>query len=551
VFDRASFGGHLYSDKAPGLALLELPSQRILGLGPAPEKWPAFYLQLWGIRVLSVGLLFVLAAFLVGRVAEGLAPGYGAPSLVAFALGTMTMPLAATGFSHVAAGALLLAAFVLAWSRRPALAGLVAGAAALTDYTAILPAALIALYVTLRGARAAAAYGVGMIPGLALLGLYDWAAFGAPWHPSYRYIDNFFAGRQATGVFGIGTPHLMQTYEVFGGPGGLLVVSPVLVIAALGLVLLRRERPVEAALASLVVLYFLLLNCSYFLPYGGVSPGPRFLVPGLPFLAVGLGPGFRRLPRTAAVATAFSVASISAITLVWSSDNPMRGTVWGELARVPAQLGSSRFVRSLTETILHAAGAGAPLGTLAVVVPAAAAVAVALAAMPWASIRAARRAYEPAWRRTVVALGAVYLVAAADIGAASGYPYGNRTAGRATEIANIDTQLTGSSPSAQQGEHVNFDVAVVSHETVTAWRLRLTIRLTPGLRLDGPPAYSIGSGCSGATVIVCNLDYLPAYHSTHVYFGVTVTGEGDQAVTAGITSDGIPGYDRPKAVISV
>ena len=73
VFDRSSHGGHLYSDKAPGLSILQLPSERIFGLGQAPEKWPPFYLQLWGVRVLSVGLLFVLCAFLVGRVAEGLA----------------------------------------------------------------------------------------------------------------------------------------------------------------------------------------------------------------------------------------------------------------------------------------------------------------------------------------------------------------------------------------------------------------------------------------------------------------------------------------------
>ena len=296
VFDRSSHGGHLYSDKAPGLSILQLPSERIFGLGRAPEKWPPFYLQLWGVRVLSVGLLFVLCAFLVGRVAEGLAPGYGAASLVAFALGTMTAPLAATGFSHVATGALLFAAFVLAWSRRPGPAGIAAGAAVLTDYTAVLAAALIGAYVALRGARAAARYGAGALPGIALLALYDWAAFGAPWHPSYRYVDNFFAGRQASGLFGLAAPHLLQTFEVFAGPGGLLVVSPVLVIAALGLLLSRRDRPAEAALAVAVTVLYVLLNCSYFLPYGGLSPGPRFLVPGLPFLCLGPRTGIPAAP---------------------------------------------------------------------------------------------------------------------------------------------------------------------------------------------------------------------------------------------------------------
>ena len=33
-FDRSSYGGHLYSDKAPGLSLLELPATEIVGCPP-------------------------------------------------------------------------------------------------------------------------------------------------------------------------------------------------------------------------------------------------------------------------------------------------------------------------------------------------------------------------------------------------------------------------------------------------------------------------------------------------------------------------------------
>ncbi len=38
------------------------------------------------------------------------------------------------------------------------------------------------------------------------------------------------------------------------------------------------------------------LSFGYFLPYGGVSPGPRFFIPAVPFLAVGLAPAFARIP---------------------------------------------------------------------------------------------------------------------------------------------------------------------------------------------------------------------------------------------------------------
>ena len=167
----------------------------------------------------------------------------------------------------------------------------------------------------------------------------------------------------------------------------------------------------------------------------------------------------------------------------------MRGTVWGELARVPMQRGSSRFVHSLTQTILHVAGLGAAAGALLIVVaPAAVAVVIALRSLPWPQIRAEQPL---AGRRSFGALAAgfagAYLVAAADVSAAAGYPYGNRTAGRAIEIANIETTLSPSIATILRGGHANFTVAVQSHETTTATGIVLTIKLTPGLRLTDRP----------------------------------------------------------------
>ena len=111
-FDKASYHGHLYSDKAPGLSLLVAVPVALLHPGP-PARWSSDDLRLWGVRLLTVGAAFLLCGFMVGRVSEGLAPGFGGIALVAFALGTLVAPFAAVSYAHVPAAALAFAAFLL------------------------------------------------------------------------------------------------------------------------------------------------------------------------------------------------------------------------------------------------------------------------------------------------------------------------------------------------------------------------------------------------------------------------------------------------------
>jgi hypothetical protein len=374
--DKASRDGHLYSDKAPGLAALELPAAEAVRL-PLPTQWPYEYLSLWVVRVLVVGVAFVLSAFLVGRVSEGLAPGFGGPALVAFALGTLMAPFAAANFDHVPAAMLGLAAFLLAWRRRAVLAGLVAGAGLAVEYEAASIVIVLAVYVALQGAWPLARYAYGVLPAAALLWTYDWLAFGAPWRASYGYVANDLAAQQASGFFGIHPPRLDAIRAVFVGRGGLLVVSPVIVLAAAGLVLLARRLPAETAVCAAVIAIFLAINSGYFLPYGGVSPGPRFLVPALPFLALGLGPAFAAWPRTASVLAVLSVIPTMGLTLTWGSADSVPGTIWGALVALPS--GSSRLAGHLAASALDWIGAGREGGAVVAALSAAAALTLALA----------------------------------------------------------------------------------------------------------------------------------------------------------------------------
>lgn len=536
-FDRALYRGHFYSDKAPGMSLFEVPAVEAV-LNTSVSDAPTYSLRLWLIRLLASGIAYVACAFAVGRIGEGLAPGFGAPTLVAFALGTLVAPFAAANFSHVPVAALGFGAFAFAWARRPRLAGLLAGIAVLCEYQAIAQLLIVGAYVALRSRRALLAYAVGVLPGIALLAVYDTLAFGAPWHASYRYIENPFAGLQATGFFGIGSPHVFGAYMVFSGNGGLLVLSPVLLVAAWGLVLVARRYPWESLVCAAVVVFYVLLNCGYFLPYGGVSPGPRFLVPALPFLAVGLAPAFARRPFLCSLLTLLSVVPTIALMLAWPANNPLRNTVWGALVRAVEQGGSSKYVRSLTPTVLHWVGAGRALSALAVAVAAAAAFAVAIGSIPW---RTMPRRTATRWSGVLV-VASLSLVAAADASAIAAYPYGDRTTGQAN-IVDLKPTIQGSKTVAQVGDEVDFTVWVQNPTEAFVDAVVLEVRLPPGMRLLGAPYYERGPGCVGTTTISCNLGFLESEMSTLIRFGVRVTQiPPAQTVKTTVTSEGVPAY---------
>jgi hypothetical protein len=382
--DRSVYGGHYYSNKAPGLSLLAIPAVEVVGLPDGPKWNPEADLHLWGVRLLTNGIAFLLCVFLVGRIAEGVAPGTGAPALVAVGLGTLISAFAATGFDHDVTAAFGFGAFVLAWLRRPALAGLAAGTAYLVEYQAAAIILLVVAYVALRGRGPLVRYVAGVVPGLVVSAAYSWAAFGRPWHNPHSYELNRFAGvNPHSGVLGVHFPSAHGIYLVFVKDRGLLVSSPVLVAAAAGLWLLwRRGFRAEALVAALVAAAFVVGDCGYGDPYGGLSAGPRYLIPGLPFLALGLGPAFARWRVPTAVLTAFSIVAGTTLMLTWASsaDTHYRETVWGELARFLTKGTDSRLYGELTKNVLVWAGPNRLVAAAVVCTCAAAAYAMSLRA---------------------------------------------------------------------------------------------------------------------------------------------------------------------------
>jgi hypothetical protein len=337
------------------------------------------------------------------------------------------------------------------------------------------------------------------------------------------------------------------------------VLSPVLLVAAVGLLRLARRYRSEAVVAGSVTAIFVVSNCGYFDPYGG-SPGPRFLVVGLPFLALGLGPAFARAPRITLVAAAISVIPTSVLTLTWSntylpgSNTGPGGGIWGELVGLPEELGSSPVVENLSPSVLSALGLGRTSDAAVIAVCTAAAFVIAALQMPWSRIRERRRDSPQRLRlsRPAVPVGAaaISLVVSANVLAAMGYPYGQNPG---PQLVVLQTSISAPSTDSYLGGDVNFKVSIVDRGTVGAGDLFATIDLPPGMRLVGPPALTRGSGCTGSKTLICNLGFLEPFgaQTATVVFGVQITQAAAQKLTAWSRAQGDPRSNTASFDVSV
>jgi hypothetical protein len=351
-------GGHSYANVAPGVSALAVPVETLVRLQNPSSLSGKAGLRLWLVRVATVGVCLLVCAFLLGRIGEGIAPGWGGATLVTFALGTIASSVAPALFDHLPTAALGFAAFVLAWGRRFGWAGLAAGLALIFEYQSALAALILVAYAAGAGGRALARFGAGLLPGALLIGAYDWAAFGSPFRTSYDASPTQPTG----GLAGVRLPTLHGSHLVLFGDRGLLVDSPVLLAAGVGLVLLRRRAPREALVCAAVSIAFVLLDCGYALPYGGDSPGPRFVVTALPFAAVGLAPAFARGPRLTSVLAGLSIVASTAVALTWPAGvNSAHGygdTVWRYLGGFVVHGSSSPFATWIQPSAFRLVGVG-------------------------------------------------------------------------------------------------------------------------------------------------------------------------------------------------
>lgn len=366
--DYALFEGRHYLDKAPGPSFLAVPvyaairpvlqseqAQHLLkrlasnpalmdtlreGNTSPPQDKIYHAVVLYVVTLTIVAIPSAILGVLIYRflLEFGTGSPWGAAIALIYGLATNAFPYSGAFFSHQIVAFLLFGAFFLAFRIRngtcsprwAAMAGLMLGYSIIAEYPTVLIAGAIFVYIvfTLPQRRwLAGLILMGALPGL-LLAVYNWMIFHTPLPVGYKYSE-LYTEQHSIGLISLTYPHIEALWGItFGSFRGLFYVSPVLLLAMIGFWAWWRSAKFQAewAVCLWATVSFFLFNGSSVMWQGGFSIGPRYLVPMLPFLTMGLGAfavhwGQRAWAR-----------GLTVILTVWSF-----GVVWAE------SLGSQNF----------------------------------------------------------------------------------------------------------------------------------------------------------------------------------------------------------------
>jgi hypothetical protein len=294
TYDVATSGGHIYPNKAPGLSFFAVPLYAPLylleGRSTTAEQFPLLTLNLYFLTVAlcaTSGAAIAVMLFFESRRRE-VSRRFALTIALLVVLGSPLFAYSTMLFLHVPSAALLLASVMLAERQRPFAAGATIGAAGFVNYLCIPAALVIGLLVVLtceRKGRAILRFIAGGAPFAAALGVYQFFVFGGIARtPIARENPAFLTPGAIYGI--LHAPSLEALWGLTFSPyRGLFFIGPILILAVIGLTRLSLR---DASVVVSISVYFLLFNICFNGWHGGYAIGPRYLLPIIPLLALGI-----------------------------------------------------------------------------------------------------------------------------------------------------------------------------------------------------------------------------------------------------------------------
>jgi hypothetical protein len=349
--DLATVDGRLYSNKAPGGALVGLPAYLVARAIVGPPTQHNMRATLNAMRLLASTVPAILLAFWLGNVARrfGCSEDRANFATVAMLFGTPLFAYGLLFFAHALSAFTLFGTFALLFdrklsaagsqlsgspeSRQPraeSLAGVLIGLAVLSEYPNAIPSAIL-VACALPRLRIGGVLRIiaGGLPFAVLLGIYNKLAFGSVFTLSSAHeVDTNIRELASRGLFGVGLPSPDYLLRLLLDPSkGLFVLSPVLLIALLGIRGAWKAMPRGAFIALIATpLSILLTFAGYPNWFGGWTVGARYLVAAVPFLALLI--AFAAATSIEALLLGASVTVIAIVSLVFPFVAPDYPAPW-------------------------------------------------------------------------------------------------------------------------------------------------------------------------------------------------------------------------------
>jgi hypothetical protein len=267
-------------------------------------------------------------------------------SLAAAALtvfGTLLLPYVATGFSEPSVGLAIALGLIGVQTNRPVVTGAASGLALLMRVdSAFLVVPVLGVATWVAGARswqAALRFCGALTPAVIATAAYDAFRFGAPWRTGYFFAT--FNHPLVAGLYGL----------LLSPAAGLFIYVPLLPLALVGLFLAMRRLPLLASTALVLLALRILVYAVWFGWTAYWAWGPRYLVPAMPALAVGLIEVCRRwsaLQLGMKAAVAFVLAVSGVVQVVGAAIGYEHAVMFSALQRAHTPVPGPGFMVDLT-----------------------------------------------------------------------------------------------------------------------------------------------------------------------------------------------------------
>ena len=290
VIDTAKIDKQIYSNKAPGPALLATPVYAITRLfigAPSTDNIRTS----WFVMRLLIGSapLLVLGFWLSRRQTDAF-------SLSALLFATPLFLYSLLLFSHALVAVLIYFAFRFLFDetkprwKQCLTAGILSGLAVTSEFPAIVAVATFAIGLAfMKGrdrVRRLLFFVAGGLPFAVALMAYNYSLFGSPFALSYMH-ESFAEWAEVAnrGVLGISYPSPSNAFLLLFSPSrGLFFYAPILLLGAvsIGAAANRKSLRQHVRLGAIVASF--LIFCGHGAAHGGWASGPRYLVVLIPLL---------------------------------------------------------------------------------------------------------------------------------------------------------------------------------------------------------------------------------------------------------------------------